>query len=101
VHLDRYIYESQFILDGSAHRVVERLKASPYAAIEDGAYYLNLEGFGVHGRDTRFFFTRKDGTTLYTTRDLAYHLDKSNGRMRSSTFWGRTKSWGRSSSPAP
>ena len=76
VHLDRYIYESQFILDGSAHRVVERLKASPYAAIEDGAYYLNLEGFGVHGRDTRFFFTRKDGTTLYTTRDLAYHLDK-------------------------
>ncbi|MCG7844598.1 MAG: arginine--tRNA ligase [Methanomassiliicoccales archaeon] len=76
VALDRYTYESQYILDGSAHRVVERLKASSYAMLDDGAYYLNLEEFGVHGRDTRFFFTRKDGTTLYTTRDLAYHIDK-------------------------
>ncbi|MBM4237673.1 MAG: arginine--tRNA ligase, partial [Euryarchaeota archaeon] len=37
---------------------------------------LNLEEFGIHGRDTKFFFTRSDGTTLYTTRDMAYHLDK-------------------------
>ena len=37
---------------------------------------LDLEEFGIHGHDTRFFFTRTDGTTLYTTRDLAYHLDK-------------------------
>lgn len=76
VHLDRYTYESQFILDGSAREIVDRLRSSSYAEMEDGAYYLNLEEFGVHGRDTRFFFTRKDGTTLYTTRDLAYHMDK-------------------------
>ena len=76
VFLDRYTYESQFILDGSARAIVERLKASSYAEMDDGAYFLNLEEFGVHGRDTRFFFTRKDGTTLYTTRDLAYHMDK-------------------------
>jgi len=76
VTLDQYTFESQFILDGSARDVVERLKVSDYAMVEDGADYLNLEEFGVHGRDTRFFFTRKDGTTLYTTRDLAYHLDK-------------------------
>jgi len=76
VTLDRYTYESQFILDGTARQVVDRLKASSYAEIDDDAYFLNLEEFGVHGRDTRFFFTRKDGTTLYTTRDLAYHMDK-------------------------
>ena len=76
VHLDRYTYESQFILDGSAREVVQRLRSSPYAEMDEGAYFLNLEEFGVHGRDTRFFFTRKDGTTLYTTRDLAYHMDK-------------------------
>jgi arginyl-tRNA synthetase len=76
VFLDRYAYESQFILDGSAKEVVERLKRTPYCTLEDGAYFLNLEEFGVHGRDTRFFFTRKDGTTLYTTRDLAYHIEK-------------------------
>ena len=32
--------------------------------------------FGIQGKNTKFTFTRADGTTLYTTRDLAYHLDK-------------------------
>ncbi len=76
VELDSFVWESEFILDGTARGVVEKLKSSSYAHEEDGAYYLDLEGFGVHGKDTRWFFTRKDGTTLYTTRDLAYHLNK-------------------------
>jgi len=76
VELDSFVWESEFILDGTARGVVEKLKSSSYAQEEDGAYYLDLEGFGVHGKDTRWFFTRKDGTTLYTTRDLAYHLNK-------------------------
>jgi len=37
--------------------------------------YLDFEGM-VHGRSPRFFFTRGDGTTLYTTRDVAYHIWK-------------------------
>jgi arginyl-tRNA synthetase len=76
VGLDGFVWESQFILDGSAKEVVERLKATKYCMEEDGAFYLDLAEFGVHGRDTKFFFTRSDGTTLYTTRDMAYHLDK-------------------------
>lgn len=76
VELDTYTYESQFIKNGEASQVVERLKSTPYCHEQDGAYYLDLEGFGIHGRDTKFFFTRADGTTLYTTRDIAYHLDK-------------------------
>lgn len=76
VELDSFAWESQFILDGSARQVVERLKASEYSEEEEGACYLDLGKFGVHGHDTRWFFTRNDGTTLYTTRDLAYHLDK-------------------------
>lgn len=76
VHIDNLVWESQFILDGSAREVVERLKKSPYSHEEGGAYYLDLAEFGIHGRDTRFFYTRSDGTTLYTTRDLAYHLNK-------------------------
>ncbi|HUL39757.1 MAG TPA: arginine--tRNA ligase [Methanomassiliicoccales archaeon] len=76
VELDNYAWESQFILNGDARRVVERLKATPECHEEDGAFYLDLSAFGVHGRDTKFFFTRSDGTTLYTTRDMAYHLDK-------------------------
>ena len=77
VALDRYTWESTFIADGSARDVVERLKGSEYAGQEDnGAWYLDLKDFGIQGKNTKFTFTRADGTTLYTTRDLAYHLDK-------------------------
>ncbi len=77
VVLDRYTWESQYIADGSAKAVVEELKKSKYAGqTEDGAWYVDLKDFGVQGKNTKFTFTRSDGTTLYTTRDLAYHLDK-------------------------
>ena len=77
VHLDVYTWESKYIADGSARKVVEELKGSKYAGAEDdGARYLDLEEFGVHGVNKRFMFTRSDGTTLYTTRDIAYHVDK-------------------------
>ena len=77
VVLDRYTWESGYIADGSARDVVEKLKASEYAGTtDDGACYVDLKDFGVQGKNTKFTFTRSDGTTLYTTRDLAYHLDK-------------------------
>ena len=77
VVLDRYTWESQYIADGSAKAVVEKLKASKYAGqTDDGAWYVDLKDFGVQGKNTKFTFTRSDGTTLYTTRDLAYHQDK-------------------------
>ena len=77
VELDKYTWESDFIADGSAKEVVEKLKASEYAGqTEDGSWYVDLKDFGIQGKNTKFTFTRSDGTTLYTTRDLAYHLDK-------------------------
>lgn len=76
VSVDRFVWESQFILDGSAQEVVDELRSTSYARKEKGADYLDLEEFGIAGRDSKFFFTRSDGTTLYTTRDMAYHLDK-------------------------
>ncbi|MCL2142722.1 MAG: arginine--tRNA ligase [Methanomassiliicoccaceae archaeon] len=77
VKLDVYTWESRFIEDGSAKRTVDELKTSKYAGKEDdGAWYLDLEDFGVHGTNKKFTFTRSDGTTLYTTRDIAYHRHK-------------------------
>ena len=77
VVLDRYTWESKYIADGSAKAIVEKLKASKYAGqTDDGAWYVDLKDFGVQGKNTKFTFTRSDGTTLYTTRDLAYHQDK-------------------------
>ena len=77
VELDRYTWESDFIADGSARAVVEKLKQTEYAGqTDDGAWFVDLKDFGIQGKNTKFTFTRSDGTTLYTTRDIAYHLDK-------------------------
>jgi arginyl-tRNA synthetase len=77
VTLDRYTWESDYIADGTAKAIVDKLKNSECAGqADDGAWYLDLKDFGVQGKNTKFTFTRADGTTLYTTRDLAYHLDK-------------------------
>ena len=78
VEFDEFVEESRFVRDGSVYKVVEELKKSKYAGSEDGAWYIDLKEFGIQGRDTRFFFTRKDGTTLYATRDIAYHIWKLN-----------------------
>ena len=77
VKIDQFTWESKFIEEGQVEGVIETLKKSPLCKQEeDGAYALELDSYGIHGRDADFVFTRKDGTSLYTTRDLAYHLDK-------------------------
>jgi arginyl-tRNA synthetase len=76
IEIDEFIPESMFVKDKSVDAVVDKLKQSEFAGDEDGAYYLDLESFGVKGRSTKFFFKRKDGTTLYATRDIAYHIWK-------------------------
>ncbi len=76
IRIDRFSWESRFVEDGSVDRVIGELKKSRFCHEADGAYYLELESFGITGRDTKWVFTRADGTSLYTTRDLAYHLDK-------------------------
>jgi arginyl-tRNA synthetase len=77
VTLDRYTWESKFIANGAAKEIVSKLQNTPYSGkTDDGASYVDLKDFGIHGKNTKFTFTRSDGTTLYTTRDLAYHMDK-------------------------
>jgi arginyl-tRNA synthetase len=67
---DAFIKETSFIRDGSADDVVEALKATDYAVYEDDAWQLELDEYGI---EKNLVFLRSDGTTLYTTRDLAHH----------------------------
>ena len=76
ISYDGFTWESRFVQDGTVDKVIERLKASEHCREVDGAYHLELESFGISGRETKWVFTRADGTSLYTTRDLAYHMDK-------------------------
>ncbi|HTD80928.1 MAG TPA: arginine--tRNA ligase, partial [Thermoplasmata archaeon] len=76
VAFDRFFWESDLILQGKIGPVIERLKALPQVQEEDGAFYIDMAAFGVKGRETKWFLTKRDGTSLYPTRDIGYHLDK-------------------------
>jgi arginyl-tRNA synthetase len=82
ITIDKYVPESDFVKDKriddvvNVDDVVKKLKKLPHCDIEDGAYYLDMKHYGIQGRNTKFFFLRKDGTSLYATRDIAYHLWK-------------------------
>ncbi len=76
VHYDSFAWESKYVRDGSVKEVIEKLRASEFTGDDNGALYLDLEEFGIHGRENKLFLTRSDGTSLYTTRDIAYHIEK-------------------------
>jgi len=82
---DAFIRETQFIRDGSKDAVVDRLQATDVAHQEDGAWVLDLEDWGI---DKEFVFLRSDGTSLYTTRDLAHHEWKFDRYDRAVTVLG-------------
>lgn len=68
--------ESDVVVDGSVARVIAQLKALPQAGVDDnGANFLDLSSL-LKGQKDKFFFTRGDGTSVYATRDIAYHAWK-------------------------
>ncbi len=73
IGVDSFIRESDFVFGGAVKEVVERLKETPNWFEKDGFGAVDLEKFGIK---KELVLLRSDGTTLYTTRDLAYHLWK-------------------------
>ncbi len=73
---ETYFHESDLIASGEVVKVIELLKKSNLCKEEKGAYYLDLAKENIAGRNQKFFFTRENGLSLYTTRDIAYHIDK-------------------------
>lgn len=77
IRFDEFVWESSFLTDGSAHRIVERLRGAPHAHLEEnGALAIDGTPYGLPMENARIIVTRGDGTTLYPTRDVAYHLQK-------------------------
>lgn len=67
IKIDDYTWESDLIRNGDVNRVLNDL--SEHVLEEDGAKF-------IQSGDRRMFLTRKDGTSLYFSRDIAYHLYK-------------------------
>jgi len=65
---DEFVKETRFIRDGSTADVVDRLADTDRAVYEEQAWQLEFPDI-----DKNLVFQRADGTSLYTTRDIAHH----------------------------
>lgn len=70
IYHDSFPYESTFVRSGAVTRIIEEIKATGRTKVDDGALMLDLEDYGF---EKKLVVQRSDGTSLYTTRDLAYH----------------------------
>ena len=68
---DAFIWESRFIKNGSVARILKSLDA--YLQ-KNEVVYMDLNEYGI---EKELILIRSDGTSLYSTRDLAYHVEKS------------------------
>ena len=73
IHFDRFTKESLFVINGDVAKLMEELGELEINGVaENGAQYLDLGQRGLKGK-TEFFYRRGDGSSLYATRDIAYH----------------------------
>lgn len=86
ISFDSFFFESDLIQEGKVENVMEKLKSSEYTVKSDGALALDLSSF-QQGRDEAII-QRKDGTSVYLTRDLAYHVEKAKRAEKLITILG-------------
>lgn len=71
-HHDRFVWESDFVRIGDVDRVIERVRRLPQAH-EDETLWVDLS---EQGFEKKYILRRSDGTSVYSTRDLAFHTWK-------------------------
>lgn len=69
---DRFVWESDFIRIGDVDRIIGTIKRLPQTH-EDETLWVDLSEFGF---EKKYILRRSDGTSVYSTRDLAYHTWK-------------------------
>ena len=82
---DSYHWESEFVRKGDVAEIVSLLEKTGLTQYEGGAFQLDLSQFGF---EKKMVLKRANGTSLYITRDLAYHRWKSQNSDRSVDILG-------------
>jgi arginyl-tRNA synthetase len=82
---DSYHWESEFVRKGDVSEIVGLLEKTGLTEWEDGAFQLDL---GTFGFEKKMVLRRADGTSLYITRDLAYHRWKAENSDRAVDILG-------------
>ncbi|WP_277542795.1 arginine--tRNA ligase [Haloarcula laminariae] len=80
---DEFVKETRFMRNGDTDALVDRLKELDCAVYDEDAWQLELPEF-----EKNLVFLRSDGTSLYTTRDLAHHEWKFDNYDRAVTVLG-------------
>ncbi|RNI15710.1 arginine--tRNA ligase [Methanohalophilus sp. RSK] len=70
VHHDSFVNESGFVRSGKVSDIVDKIRKTGRTDVDDGALVVDLSDYGF---EKTLVVQRSDGTSLYTTRDLAYH----------------------------
>ena len=88
VNYDSWDWESDFVWTPQVNEVIEKLKATPFIFNEKGVLQFDADkvskafdlkaklGLSVNNKIPPLTLVRADGTTLYTTRDIAYTIWK-------------------------
>ena len=69
---DDFVWEGQFIRNGEVDDLVTYIQREGFTR-EDDVLYIDLTDFNI---EKEFVLRRSNGTSLYSTRDLAYHRYK-------------------------
>ncbi len=78
VQHDEFVWESEFVRNGYVDRILKMLDEKGLLK-KDGAWIIDLSDLGY---EKEVVVRRENGTTLYVTRDLAYHLWKNENFER-------------------
>lgn len=71
VHIDEEKYESDFVENSEVRNVLAELEKLSVCGEEEGALYINVD-------DQKVFLKRRDDTSLYPARDIAFHRWKAD-----------------------
>ena len=72
IYHDKFVWESEFVKSGMVREVINRLMNTG-KVVEDEVYRLDLSDYGI---EKKLVLARLNGTSLYSTRDIAYHITK-------------------------
>ena len=72
INHDDFVWEGTFVRNGEVDELVDYIQREGFTR-EDDVLYIDLVDFNI---DKEFVLRRSNGTSLYSTRDLAYHKYK-------------------------
>jgi len=79
IEYDMFDYESDYLFNDRLNEIIEAFKETGHLEEdEEGRYVLNQAKYDLPVKSPYLVLTRKDKTSLYPLRDIAYTIDKIN-----------------------